>query len=86
MYVTYLASLEVILYKSLENLYCLWGLDDDVSLLEKYDFIDVLMHAEGEEPFTMFLKTLVGLGDISSVPDISYRRYHGTQAWEQSAY
>ena len=47
---------------------------DDVSLLEKYDFIDVLMHAEGEEPFTMLLKTLVGLGEISSVPDISYRR------------
>ena len=46
---------------------------DDVSLLEKHDFIDVLMHAEGEEPFAFLLKKLIGDKDFSSIPDISYR-------------
>ena len=43
---------------------------DDISLLEKYDFIDVLMHAEGEEPFALLLKKLIGDKDFSSIPDI----------------
>lgn len=46
---------------------------DDTSLLEKHGFIDVLMHAEGEEPFTMLLKAIKNGCDFSAVPDISYR-------------
>ncbi len=46
---------------------------DDVSLLRKHDFIDVLMHAEGEEPFSLLLKKLIGDKDFSSIPDISFR-------------
>lgn len=47
---------------------------DDVSLLEKHPFIDVLMHAEGEEPFALLLKALDGKGAIEDIPDISFRR------------
>lgn len=47
---------------------------DDTSLLEKHAFIDVLMHAEGEEPFALLLKALANDGDFSAIPDISYRK------------
>ena len=47
---------------------------DDVSLLQKYSFIDVLMHAEGEEPFTRLLKALKNGEELCVVPDISYRK------------
>ncbi|MBE6746534.1 MAG: hypothetical protein E7558_03690 [Ruminococcaceae bacterium] len=47
---------------------------DDISLLEKYSFIDVLMHAEGEEPFTLLLKEILKDREFSSVPDISFRK------------
>ena len=50
---------------------------DDTSLLEKHRFIDVLMHAEGEEPFTMLLKALDKGGDFDAIPDISFRRDGG---------
>lgn len=47
---------------------------DDVSLLEKHSFIDVLMHAEGEEPFAMLLKALNKNDGFDKIPDISYRK------------
>ncbi len=46
---------------------------DNTLLLEKHDFIDVLMHSEGEEPFAMLLKSIKNNTDFSLVPDISYR-------------
>ncbi len=46
---------------------------DNTTLLEKHSFIDVLMHAEGEEPFTMLLKQFNGENDFSKVYDISFR-------------
>lgn len=46
---------------------------DNTLLLEKHDFIDVLMHSEGEEPFTLLLKALKNNTDFSLIPDISYR-------------
>ena len=46
---------------------------DDVSLLEKHPFIDVLMHSEGEEPFALLLKALDGKGSLEDIPDISFR-------------
>ncbi len=50
---------------------------DDTTLLEKHDFIDVLMHSEGEEPFTMLLKAIKNRSDFSSIPDISFRSING---------
>ncbi len=47
---------------------------DDTSLLEKHAFIDVLMHAEGEEPFTLLLKALSDGSEFDSIPDISFRK------------
>ena len=46
---------------------------DDTSLLEKHPFIDVLMHSEGEEPFTLLLKALKSGASFNEVPDISFR-------------
>lgn len=46
---------------------------NDASLLEKHSFIDVLIHAEGEEPFTNVLKNLNDGKSFSSIPDISFR-------------
>lgn len=56
---------------------------DNTSLLEKHPFIDVLMHAEGEEPFTMLLKQLNGEKDLSKVYDISYRSSGETVSTEK---
>lgn len=47
---------------------------DDVEYLEKYDFIDVLMHAEGEMPFYKLLLAYSNGGDLSGVPSITYRK------------
>lgn len=47
---------------------------DNTALLEEHSFIDVLMHAEGEEPFAMLLKQVNGEKDFSKVYDISYRK------------
>ncbi len=49
---------------------------DDTSLLEKYSFIDVLIHSEGEEPFAGVLKAN-DCGDFSAIPDISFRKDGG---------
>ncbi|MBQ4627161.1 MAG: radical SAM protein [Clostridia bacterium] len=46
---------------------------DDTEYLESYDFIDVLMHAEGEMPFYKLLLAYLNGGDLSDVPSISYR-------------
>lgn len=45
----------------------------DTSVLEENDFIDVLIHGEGEVCFTELLKGL-NKGDISEVRNISYRK------------
>lgn len=45
----------------------------DTSVLRENDFIDILIHGEGEVCFTELLKGL-DKGDISDVSDISYRR------------
>ncbi len=47
---------------------------DDESLLEKHEFIDVLMHSEGEEPFAMLLKAIKNGNGFESIPDVSYRK------------
>lgn len=47
------------------------------SFLEEYDFIDFLMHNEGEESTAIFLKALENGGDLNSVPNLSFRTQHG---------
>lgn len=50
----------------------------DNSFLEKYDFIDFLIHGEGEEAFKSLLVELCKEErDFSSVPNLSYRSYEG---------
>ena len=49
------------------------NIPDDTSVLRENDFIDILIHGEGEVCFTELLKGL-DKGDISDVSDISYRR------------
>ena len=46
---------------------------DSVEYLEKYHFIDILIHGEGEQPFYMVLKESMNNPDFSSIPGISYR-------------
>lgn len=53
----------------------------DNSFLEKYDFIDFLIHGEGEEAFKALLLQLSKDGkDFSAVPNLSYRTAEGTFA------
>ena len=47
----------------------------DGAYLEQYDFIDVLMHNEGEETTALFLKALLHHDDLSTVPNVSFRRH-----------
>ena len=53
----------------------------DNSFLEKYDFIDFLIHGEGEEAFRSLLIELCKTeSDFSSVPNLSYRTSEGAFA------
>ncbi len=47
---------------------------DDTEYLEKYEFIDLLMHSEGEVTFYKLLTTLNEDGDLENVPNLSYRK------------
>ena len=49
----------------------------DSSFLDKYEFIDCLMHNEGEETFAMLLKALENGEDLSEIPNLSYRGENG---------
>ncbi len=46
---------------------------DDTGCLEKYGFIDVLIHGEGEEPFTQLLTALAEGSGVEAIPNISCR-------------
>lgn len=46
----------------------------DISYLEKYDFIDYLIHGKGEEAFRDLIKHLIGAEKIDNIPNISYRK------------
>lgn len=49
---------------------------DDASLLAEESAVDILIHGEGEDPFSHLLRTLPS-GDIHTVPGISYRDTRG---------
>ncbi len=46
--------------------------------LEKYDFIDILIHRKGEEAFRDVLIALDQNKSLADIPNISYRRLDGT--------
>jgi len=46
----------------------------DGAYLEEYDFIDILMHNEGEETTALLLKALLHGADLSAVPNLSFRK------------
>ena len=52
-------------------------ISDDTEYLEKYNFIDVLIHGEGEKPFYHILKYKLTKGDFSDINNISYRTAYG---------
>lgn len=43
------------------------------SMLSEYDFIDILIHDEGEIPFSQLLRYFAGDGELKSINNISYR-------------
>lgn len=49
---------------------------NDASLLAEESAVDILIHGEGEDPFSRLLRTLPG-GDVHTVPGISYRDNRG---------
>lgn len=46
---------------------------DDTELLKKYNFIDLLMHGEGEITFYSILLSLNGDKELNEIPNVSYR-------------
>lgn len=54
----------------------------NASLLDQYEFIDYLMHNEGEETTAAFLKAVAEGTDLSEVPNISYRTENGNATTE----
>lgn len=55
----------------------------DASFLDRYEFIDYLMHNEGEETSALLFKTLAHGGDLSKVPNLSYRSKNGNITTEE---
>lgn len=49
----------------------------DTSFLDKYEFVDYLMHNEGEETTAAFLKAISENTDLAKVPNLSYRTEKG---------
>ncbi|MCH5197581.1 MAG: radical SAM protein [Oscillospiraceae bacterium] len=47
---------------------------DDTGLLEQYEFIDILMHGEGEQTFYNLLMCFSSDNDLSRLSNISYRK------------
>jgi putative methyltransferase len=52
------------------------------SFLDEYDFIDILMHNEGEETTALFLKAVKNGEDLATVPNISFRTDSGNVTTE----
>lgn len=55
----------------------------DASFLDKYEFIDFLMHNEGEETTAMLLKALASGCPLNEVPNFSYRTKDGNVTTEE---
>ncbi len=46
----------------------------DNSTLTDYDFIDIVIQGEGEEPFLRLLRSYISLDRIEDIPNIAYRK------------
>lgn len=49
------------------------NIPDNFSFLEDYDYIDILCHGEGEHTVKVLFEALATHGDLSAVPNISFR-------------
>lgn len=49
----------------------------DASFLDEYDFVDFLMHNEGEETTARFMKAMIKEEPLTSVPNLSFRTADG---------
>lgn len=65
------------LYPDVKIIFGGHSVPNDNSFLDKYEFIDYLLHNEGEEAMAMFLKALKSGDDLSKVPNLSYRDKSG---------
>lgn len=54
----------------------------DGSFLDKYPFVDYLMHNEGEESTAAFLKAVINGTALADVPNLTYRENGGTHTTE----
>lgn len=54
----------------------------NASFLDEYEFVDYLMHNEGEETTAAFLNAVAEGSDLSSVPNLSYRTENGNVTTE----
>lgn len=54
----------------------------DGSMLDEFDFVDLLMHNEGEETTAALLKSFINGSDLSGVPNLTYRTEDGTVTTE----
>lgn len=59
---------------------------DDADYLEKYSFIDLLMHGEGEKTFYSVLTALIENEALSTIPNISCRTENGPIQTEKLLY
>lgn len=55
---------------------------NDSGFLDEYEFIDILMHNEGEETTALFLKAMKNGGSLHDVPNISFRTDNGNVTTE----
>jgi len=55
-------------------------------LLKSFDFIDILIHGEGEEPFTQVLLSYLGKMSLCDIPNLSYHENDKTVGTGYKAY
>ncbi len=65
------------LYPNVKIIFGGHSVPNDCSFLDEYDFVDFLMHNEGEETTALLLKALKNKTDLSQVPNISFRTVNG---------
>lgn len=69
-----LATQLKVLYPDVKIIFGGHSVPHDSSFLDKYEFVDYLMHNEGEETTALFLKAMKNGTDLSEVPNISFRQ------------
>lgn len=70
------------LYPNVKIIFGGHSVPSDASFLDEFDFIDYLMHNEGEETTALFLKAMKNGSDLSEVPNLSFRKGNETVTTE----